>query len=95
MQASFDWRTIRHIRRLAQAFDPVTLESWVYSPERQDELQQAASLQNRSGAAVTPSAREDRGTKFGEAPPDYEERQRATDGHQFCSTGARSCHICS
>jgi TPR repeat protein len=74
---AFDWRTIRHIRRLAQAFDPVTLESWVYSPERQDGLEQAASLQNRSGAPTIPSAHEDRGTKFGEAQPEYEERQRA------------------
>jgi hypothetical protein len=51
---AFDWRTIRHIRRLAQAFDPVTLESWVYSPERQDGLERAASFQNRSDAPVTP-----------------------------------------
>jgi TPR repeat protein len=74
---AFDWRTIRHIRRLAQAFDPVTLESWAYSPEQQDGLERAASLQNRSGAAVTSSAPEDCGMKFGEAQPDYQERQRA------------------
>jgi hypothetical protein len=42
---AFDWRNIRHIRRIAHAFDPFTLESWVVpSPEPQDRLEQAASL---------------------------------------------------
>jgi hypothetical protein len=41
---AFDWRNIRHIRRVAQAFDSATLESWVHSPERQATLEQLASL---------------------------------------------------
>jgi hypothetical protein len=41
---AFDWRTIRYIKRVAQAFDPVTLEAWVHSAERQDGFAQAASL---------------------------------------------------
>jgi hypothetical protein len=41
---AFDWRTIRHIRRLARAFDPATLESWAPSPERQNRVEDAASV---------------------------------------------------
>jgi hypothetical protein len=41
---AFDWQIIRQIRRVAQAFDPVTLESWVHSAERRDGFEQAASL---------------------------------------------------
>ncbi len=41
---AFDWQTIRQIRHVARAFDPVTLESWVHSAERQDGSEQAASL---------------------------------------------------
>jgi len=64
---AFDWQTIRQIRRVARAFDPVTLESWVHSEEQQDGSEQAA---------VTASAREDCGQKCGEAQPDYQGPQR-------------------
>jgi hypothetical protein len=64
---AFDWQTIRQIRRVARAFDPVTLESWVHSEEQQDGSAQAA---------VTTSAREDCGQKCGEAQPDYQDPQR-------------------
>ena len=44
---AFDWRTIRYIRRVARAFDPATLESWVHSAERQDGFEQGANLSAR------------------------------------------------
>jgi hypothetical protein len=41
---AFDWRIIRRIRRAARTFYPLTLESSLPSPERQDRLEQAASV---------------------------------------------------
>jgi hypothetical protein len=87
---AFDWRTIRHIRRIARAFDPVTLESWVHSSGQQDGFEQVGRrtselylqkvlssawlVRNRFGAPVA-SDRGDRGNKLGEAHPDSQERQ--------------------
>ena len=90
----FDWRTIRQVRRVARAFDPVTLGPCAHWPEPEDEqpaipsvgarntefdleklLCSAWLIQNRFGA-VLPSAPEDRGQKFSEAQPDYQEPRR-------------------
>lgn len=62
---AFDWRTIRHIRRVARAFDPVTLEPGVHSPEPDDTLEQPAS----PSVAELNTAREDGVQEGNQAQP--------------------------
>jgi hypothetical protein len=88
---AFDWRTISRIRRIAQAFDPVTLESCVHLTGQQDGVEQVAGrtsefyvqkvlssawlVQNRFCAPVADSDREDCEDELGAAQPDSHERQ--------------------
>jgi hypothetical protein len=88
---AFDWRTIRRIKRIAQAFDPVPLESSVHLPGQQDGVEQVAGrtsefyvqkvlssawlVQNRFCAPVADSDRDDCEDEHVAAQPDPHEQQ--------------------